>query len=265
MASTTVPISAFVICKNEVEFIADCLDSLDICAEIVVVDSGSNDGTLDLIERYRAKGLPIRLIHNDWPGFAKQKQFALDQCTQSWCLNLDSDERLDPALRTFLLGGAYDRSDIAGWSIPRSEFLPGFGYPPASVHAKPHIRLVRKDRAGYDLDLLVHESLEARGTVERLAQGVILHFRNIPLSQEFAKLNQYARLKALHGHRNGRTSNAAKMIYKPAIQFLKTYVGQRYALCRTPGLIHAVMQATYVFLTEAGLYRLSRPRSPDLS
>lgn len=264
MSARTVPISAFVICKNEAAFIGDCLDSLDICAEIVVVDSGSTDGTLEIIERHRQKGLPIRLVHNDWPGFARQKQFALDHCREEWRLNLDSDERLDPDLRGFLLDGGFARGDVAAWSIPRSEFLPGFGYPPASVHAKPHIRLVRAGKAAYDLDLMVHESLEAAGKVERLAKGKILHFRNIPLTQEFAKLNRYAQLKAMHGSRKGRKSSLAKMIFKPGLQFVKTYFGQRYLLCRTPGFIHAVMQATYAFLTEAKLYRMSLPDSPDL-
>ena len=93
------PISAFIICQNEVAVLGECIESLDFCREIVIVDSGSTDGTLALIESYAAQGYPIRLISNAWPGFARQKQFALEQCREPWCLSMDSDERLDPQRR----------------------------------------------------------------------------------------------------------------------------------------------------------------------
>ena len=87
------PISAFIICKNERDHLADCIASLAGFAEIVIVDSGSTDGTLDIIRACAARGVPIRLIEREWPGYTRQKQFAMEQCTQEWCLNLDADER----------------------------------------------------------------------------------------------------------------------------------------------------------------------------
>ena len=80
------PISATVICKNEEVCMPACLASLDSCAEIVVVDSGSTDSTLAIIRDFLARGWPIRLIERGWPGYAKQKQFALEQATQDWVL-----------------------------------------------------------------------------------------------------------------------------------------------------------------------------------
>ena len=79
--------------------IGACLASLDSCAEIIVVDSGSTDATLDIVRDFSARGWPIKLIERDWPGYAKQKQFALEQATQPWVLSIDADEWLDDALR----------------------------------------------------------------------------------------------------------------------------------------------------------------------
>ncbi len=69
MARFASPVTAAaIVCKNEAELIGACLDCVDFCAEIVVVDSGSTDGTLDIVERYRAEGFPIKLLHQDWLG-----------------------------------------------------------------------------------------------------------------------------------------------------------------------------------------------------
>ena len=69
------------------------------CAEIIVVDSGSTDATLTIVRDFIARGWPIKLIERDWPGYAKQKQFALEQATQPWVLSIDADEWLDDELR----------------------------------------------------------------------------------------------------------------------------------------------------------------------
>ena len=99
MPDSKTPVSAVIVCQNEQDLIGECLDSLEFCAEIVIVNSGSTDGTLEIIEKYRADGYPIRLLHHAWQGYALQKEFALQQATASWCLVIDADERVDGALR----------------------------------------------------------------------------------------------------------------------------------------------------------------------
>ena len=99
---TDIPISAYIICKNERRVLGKCLDSLEGVHDIVVVDSGSTDGTLDLIRDYQRRGFPLRLFEREWHGYAAQKQFALDQCRHDWRLNLDADERLNDDLRLAL-------------------------------------------------------------------------------------------------------------------------------------------------------------------
>ena len=101
------PVTALIICKDSADFIADTLASLDFCAEIVIVDSGSTDGTLDIVERYRADGYPVKLLHNDWPGFARQRRFTLEQATQPWYLSVDADEKLGSGIAVAFVATVY--------------------------------------------------------------------------------------------------------------------------------------------------------------
>ena len=251
------PISAFIVCKNEAAVIGGCLDSLDFCREIVIVNSGSTDGTLDAIEAYRKRGFPIRLIEREWPGYAKQKQFALDQCSQPWCLSLDSDERLNPELKAALSTMSFDDATLSSYAMRRREYLPGYGYQPPAVHSKVLLRLVRRGTARFDETILVHESLIGQGRKVTVPSGAILHFRNMSIQEEAAKFSIYADLKAREQFARGRRTNLFKLIFKPIGRFLMSYIGHRNFLCGVPGLIYAGMFARYSFLTEAKLYLLS--------
>ncbi len=250
MTRKMAPISAFVICKDEVSSLGCCLESLDICREIVVVDSGSTDGTLDLIESYRARGLPIRLIKREWPGYAKQKQFALEQATGPWCLSLDADERLDDEARQMILSLPLDETDRFGYALRRKNHLYGYGFPPDLVHAKGITRLFRKSRAHYDLSLLVHEALIHDGPIRTLKRGSILHHHHASLEERLAKNEDYSSLKARERIARGRTSGPFKLLLNPLGRFLKIYLLQRYFICGTPGLVNALLHAHYTLLTE---------------
>lgn len=233
-----------------------CLDSLAGMAEIVIVDSGSTDGTLDLIAEYQSLGWPIRLFHHDWPGFAAQKQFALDQCRSEWCLSIDCDERLTEDLRQAISDLPLDPAGPVAYSFARLDWLPGYGYASRFVHAHHHTRLFRKSRARFDLSALLHEGLTLDGPVAPIATGRLLHFRNISVGVEFDKANRYATLKAHQKFAAGERSGPGRIVLRPLWRFAKCYVLQRYFLCGIPGFIYAAMLAAYVFLTEAKLYRL---------
>ena len=126
------PLSAAVICKNEEDCIGACLASLDSCAEIIVVDSGSTDATLAIVRDFSARGWPIKLIEREWPGYARQKQFALEQATQPWVLSIDADEWLDDALRDDLPALLQAPPHIAGWRLQRALTLFGRTDPAAA-------------------------------------------------------------------------------------------------------------------------------------
>jgi len=130
------PISATVICKNEEACIGKCLTSLEGFAEVVVVDSGSTDGTLAVVRERAAAGQPIRLIEQPWLGYARQKQFALDEAREDWILSIDADEWLDDALRAELPRLISAGPSLAGWRLRRTLTLYGAAKP-VSLWTRP--------------------------------------------------------------------------------------------------------------------------------
>lgn len=249
----TLPVSAFIICQNEERVIENCIRSVDFCAEIVVVDSGSTDATLAILARLRAEGLPLRILHEDWRGFGAQKQFALDQCTQEWCFSIDSDERVSEALRARFPELLADPA-VNGWKITRYDYINGYGYVPPRAHERFHNRLFRRGTGRFNITDLVHEGIEIDGEVRKAQPGGLLHFSPIPLHDQMLKENRYSSLKAKMKADRGMRARPLKMLVSPPIFFLRWYLGHGMWRCGWPGFIHCAKGAIYSFLTEAKRY-----------
>jgi glycosyltransferase involved in cell wall biosynthesis len=263
------PISAFIICQNEETYLGNCIESLVDFSEIVVIDSGSTDGTIDLIHSYIESGWPIRLFHEAWRGYAAQKQFALDQCEQPWCFNIDSDERLDAALRRLMPELIEAPSQVVGWRVARRPYLIGYGYTPESVKERKNLRLIRKGAGAYDLTQAVHEGIVAKGEVEKAKTGSLLHYRPLILDEQILKENKYSTLKAQQQFAAGKKPSALKLIFSPWLYFLRLYLKNGLWRCGRAGFIEAMTGAVYAFLTQAKLYQRSilkkRPNRDDAS
>lgn len=247
------PISAFIICQNEERVIEACVRSVSFCAEIVVVDSGSTDATLAILERLRAEGLPLRVLNEPWRGFGAQKQFALDQCTQDWCFSIDSDERVSPALARQFPQLLAD-SGVNGWQITRYDYLNGYGYVPPSSHERYHNRLFRRGSGRFNTTDLVHEGIEIDGVVKKAVPGGLLHFSPIVLHDQMLKENKYSTLKAQMKQDRGLPPRPWKMLVSPPLFFLRWYLWHGMWRCGWPGFIHCAKGAIYSFLTEAKRY-----------
>lgn len=259
------PISAFIICLNEEAYLANCIDSLADCAEIVVVDSGSTDGTLALVNAYIARGWPIRLIEERWRGYAGQKQFALDQCSQDWCLNIDADERLDAQLRRILPDLIAAPPETVGWRIARRPYLIGFGYTPDHVKERKNLRLIRRGGGAYDLAQAVHEGIVPKGRVGKAATGSFLHFRPLVIDEQILKENKYSTLKADQQVAEGKRPKLSKLVFSPAVYFLRLYFRNGLWRCGASGFIEAMTGAVYAFLTQAKIYqRTALARRPSV-
>lgn len=246
----TIPVSAFLICFNEERTIETCLRRLAEFAEIVVVDSGSTDRTLEIIKSLKNEGLPIRVFHNPWAGYGAQKQFALEQCGQAWALNVDADEFVEPELASEIAKSVGDPGDLAGYNIDRRQWVPGYGFAHPWVKHDHIVRLIRVDRASYDPAQTVHESVVANGVIGEVRRGFLLHAQEIPVEREVEKQNLYTSLKVEARNRQGKRSRAWLMLTSPVAYFVKFYVFKRYLLCGWGGLAFSLMAANYGFQAE---------------
>ena len=263
------PISAFVICHNEEAYIEACIRSLHMCAEVVVVDSGSTDETLNILERLKGEGFPIVLLQEKWRGFGGQKQFALDQCSQDWCFSIDSDERISLRLAAALPNLLTDPA-VTGWKITRYDYLLGYGFAPPASHERFHNRLFRRGTGSFNPTDRVHEGIAITGEVRRATEGGLLHFRPIALDDQMQKENKYSSLKAQMKGERGFRPRPFKMLVSPPLFFLRWYFRYGFWRCGWAGFIHCTKGAVYSFLTEAKRWEneavLRRPPvEPDLS
>lgn len=186
-------LTACLIVQNEQEHLGDALASLHFCGEIVVVDGGSTDRTIEIA---RAAGAVV--IENPWPGFAAQRNFALDHASGDWVLEIDADERVSPRLRASierLLETSAPGADIAVCAL-RNRFLDGLLGPSAKYPAY-RSRLFRRGAYRHDESRRVHEGIEPR---ERpiVLDGDLEHQLAATLREALCDMWHYARLESTH-------------------------------------------------------------------
>ena len=195
------PLSGVVITRNEGDRIARCVGSLlPVCAEVIVLDSGSDDATVAI-----ARGLGARVQHQDWLGFARQKNAAIVLAAQPWVILLDADEWLEPAAQQrlrALFAGDIERADV--WQLPRRTHFLGHAMRAGSFAREPVERLFRAHLRHAIRP--VHEFLDTTGS--RVARsGIRLeHDTARDAGEYWQKLQGYARLWAADQARRGRTA-----------------------------------------------------------
>lgn len=245
------PVSVTVITLNESAHIEACLASVAWADEVVVVDSGSTDGTPDLA---RAKG--ARVIVRDWPGYSDQKNFAASQAHHDWILSVDADERVTPELAAEIRRTLQTDPREAGFRIPRVTWHLGRWIRTTDWYPDPQLRLYHRARATWPRKL-VHESVAASGEVGRLRSD-LQHYAYRDLAHHYATMDRYTTLAAQEMRERGRRAGVADLAVHPLAAFLRNYVLRRGCLDGVPGLIISSMNAYYVFMKFAKLWALDR-------
>jgi len=241
---TPIALSVILITQNEAAHIGDCIDSiLPLAAQIVVVDSGSTDETVQIA---RARGATV-VVTPDWPGFGPQKNRALDLATQPWVLSLDADERVTPDLareiRRVVDQGedALDAYNMARLSNFCGRWIRHSGWWPDHV-----VRLFRCGSARFS-DAAVHERVETRGKVGVL-RGHLLHYSYPDMDHAMRKMVRYASDAALMMHARGKRASIWSAIGHATWTFLRIYVFKRGFLDGRAGFMIAAMGAMGSFL-----------------
>ncbi len=251
-------LSVTVIAWNEEERLRACLDSVAWADEIIVVDAESTDKTAAL-----AREFTDRVWVRPWPGFAAQKNFALDQASGDWVLSLDADERVTPELADRIRSIVERGGPADGYSVPRRNIFWGAWVRHGGLYPDYQLRLFRRG-AGRFAEDAVHESVRVGGPVEVLAEP-LLHQSYRDLEDFVRRSNRYSTLAAQDWLRHGRPVSLAALIMKPLGRFLSMYIVRTGFLDGWRGLVLAVLYAEYVFLRTAKAWEARRAQDSHRS
>lgn len=243
-------LSVIIITKNESKHILGCLESVAFADEIVVVDSGSTDNTVEL-----ARGFGARVeVTPDWPGFGKQKNRALDLARGDWVLSIDADERVTPELAKEIQS-VIDTPQANAYQIARlSEFCGRFirhsGWWPDYV-----LRLFKRGTARFN-DVEVHERVLPEGPVLKL-KGHFEHYPYANLDALITKINRYSSDAAAMMYARGKRATIFSALGHSSWTFVRIYLIRRGFMDGRHGLVLAVTAAAGSFFRYAKLSFLS--------
>lgn len=245
-------LSVIIIALNEAANIEDCLRSVSFADEVIVLDSGSRDGTPELA---RKLGAQVH-ISADWPGFGPQKNRALMLAKNPWVLSLDADERVTAALSA-QIQQAMARGDGAAFEIPRltqfcGRWIRHCGWTPDHV-----LRLFKREHARFSDDLVHERVLLQQGSVARL-NSPLLHYSYPTPSHYWRKLDLYSQAWAKQNFERGRKSTMLRACLAGVVAFLRSYFFRLGVLDGAMGFAVCTMQAQAAFGKYFALYCLNQ-------
>ena len=234
-------LSAVLITRDEAKNIRECLDSAKFCDELIVVDSGSTDGTLDLA---RAAGAKV------WTrpfsdGFAAQKNFAIEKASGDWVLLLDADERVSEALRREILA-ILERPKADGYFLRRHNQIFGRWMRHGANAHDLQLRLAKRSTAHFYG--AVHERIRLEGKTETL-KNPLRHLSTETISEYMKKLNAYTELEAEILAQSESSDPVRRMKQKPLLRLAQLLILKRAFVDGLEGILFAVLSAYYEFIS----------------
>ena len=248
-------LSVIIPCKNEREHLAACVRGVqDLAAEVLVADSGSTDGSLDI-----ARALGCRVIEREYRTSGDFKNWAIPQAAHPWVLILDSDERVTPALaaeiRTVL-----ERPEFDGYRVRRLNHFLGHPIRFGPWKNDSCLRLFRREIGRY-VGPTDHAEVElSSGRVGDLRERLV-HYTCASYNQYLPKLERYAAVQARVWHEQGGRTSVWQLLFRGPLRFLQGYVWRFGFLDGLAGLQVCAMVGYLSFLKHACLWELQRGRS----
>jgi glycosyltransferase involved in cell wall biosynthesis len=253
-----IQLSAVVIAKNEEHNIARCLESLNFTDEIIVIDSGSTDRTIELAREFGAK-----IHHIEWSGFGPAKKYAVDRAAGEWILSVDADEEITGLLASEIKSTINSGNISDGYFIPRRTNFLGRWINHSRWYPDYVLRLFRKEKGQFS-EALVHEQVLIAGKVGKLTNH-IKHFSYPDTKTFFEKLDRYTTLGAQELMKKGRRFSLFALICKPVASFCSHYVFGAGFLDGLEGFMIAVLSAYGVFVKYVKLYSMGKTTTSNES
>lgn len=238
------PISAFIICKNEADRIGVAIASvIDWVDEVVVVDSGSSDETVS-----KAEALGARVMHHDWPGYGLQKRYAEDQCCNDWLLNIDADEQITPALRDEIASIFAKGPEANIYKMEILDIYPHEDEAKSFAYGYWQYRLYDRNYGRFS-DSPVHDTVRPlpHATLAKLKAKVNHRsVRSIQFSVE--KMNRYSDMQRDDMVERGRKISRLRLWSEFPVAFFKSYILRQQCRYGIWGLVIAHNYAYSRFL-----------------
>ena len=245
-------ISATVITLNEQRHIRQCLESLQgIADELIVVDSGSQDATLEIAAQLGAK-----TFVREWTNFAEQKNFASSLAQHDWILSLDADECLSSALRQDILQVKQNGTQAVALEFPRKAFYLGRWIEHSGWYPDHKRRLFLKGKAQWE-GRFVHEALRVDGPIVRL-RGDLLHYSCESISEHLRTLDRYTTLAAEELWQRQKRSSSIGLLGSTLAAFVESYGLKHGFRDGMQGFMIACFASYYNFVKHAKLWELER-------
>lgn len=246
-------------CKNERQNIRDCIESVRALAdEILIADSGSTDGTLDIVREMGG----CRIIERQYVHSANFKNWAIPQCKHPWVLIVDADERVTPALAAEIQQVLQSPpSEVDGYWIGRKNHFLGYHIAHCGWNSDDVLRLFRRDVSRYR-ERWVHAEVELPKARVRRLNNPFDHFTAWTSEQHWHKLNRYATWGALNLRDEGHHVSTFAMFFRAPLRFLQLYILRLGFLDGVPGLHVCAYTAFYVFMKQARLWELHHAKRP---
>jgi glycosyltransferase involved in cell wall biosynthesis len=253
MASVTV----ITLTLNEERNIRECLESARWADELIVVDSGSTDGTIGIARSFTSNVFSIK-----WEGYGAARNYALTKASSDWILWLDADERVTPELAAEIRGILMDpRHDVNGYAIARRAYFLGRWIRHSGWYPGRVVRLFKRGKGRFS-ETRVHEQLQIDGRAVTTRHD-LLHLTDPDLVHYLSKFNTYTSLAAEDMANAGRRFRLRDLLLRPPFQFVKMYILRFGFLDGIEGFILAVLSGAYVFAKYAKLWERQNSSQPS--
>ncbi len=247
-------LSITIITKNEEHNIKRCLDSVKWADEIIIVDSGSVDKTIDICREYGCK-----IIETEWRGFGKTKQLAVNNASNDWILSVDADEIITEDLKDEIISLLSNDPPLFGYRIKRRSFYLGKRISFCGWDRDYTLRLFNRQHGAFN-DKPVHESVRINGDIGHL-KGMMLHYTYPTIDSHYVKMKRYADIGAQNLYQKGRNSNPGMAIIRGIFKFIKMYIFQLGFLDGKHGFLLSYNSAWGVYLKYLLLWEMNRSKS----